>query len=54
MKVWRIETTGDAREIYSVEAETEEEAIEKLERGDAHHHLTEVTGLSIESIDRID
>lgn len=34
MAIWTIEAHGDVRELYMVEADTEEEAREMFERGD--------------------
>lgn len=41
MKSWLVEVHGHAREVYAVDAETEEEALERW--ADGEHTLTEVT-----------
>ncbi len=42
MAQYTVECTGDARELYAVEADSEEEAMEKWHTGDCF--LTEVSG----------
>lgn len=52
MTTWSIKARGEAIEHYSVEADTEEEARAKFERGDVDAAwYTEVSGSEIERID---
>jgi hypothetical protein len=47
-KQWTIEAHGDVRELYTVDADTEEEAREKYERGDVGQpYLSETMGTEI-------
>jgi len=41
VKTWTVECRGEARELYTVEADTEEEAMRKWHTGDCF--LTEVS-----------
>ncbi len=51
MTVFRIETETEGREVYCVEADSEEQAREKLERGEGGQPIVaEVTGSSIETV----
>jgi len=57
MKVWRIEARGEAREIYSVRAETKEQAVDLWVDGESENCVcvvSEVTGSEIESIEEED
>lgn len=50
-----IEAQGEAREIYSVEAENEDEAREKFESGQIQRaYLTEVSSSELVSIEEDD
>lgn len=46
---WEIEAHGEAREVYSVAAETEEEARAKFLAGDAELLISEVSGTVVDS-----
>ena len=49
MPTWTLEVIGRSREIYNVEAETEEEAREKFRRGEvAGPFLTEIDDAEVE------
>ncbi len=55
MKTWHIRGGGDVVEHYSVEAETEQEARDMFERGEAGQPwYTEVQGSYILNIDQED
>lgn len=49
-KVWRIEAHGDVRELYVVEADTEDEAREMFESGDAGNPYVSEASTEITSI----
>lgn len=52
MPTYSIEAHGDVRELYNVQAESEEEAIAKWERGDAGEpYLAEMMGMAIYRIE---
>jgi hypothetical protein len=52
MTVYRIEAEGDVREVYHVEAESEDEAREMFQRGDIDNPtISEVCGSSIVKVE---
>jgi hypothetical protein len=57
MPTWSITSTGEARELYEIEAETEEEARAKFKNGDVGlrgPYMTEVSDSEIEEISQVD
>ena len=50
MTTYRIEATGDVREVYHVEAESEEEAREMFLRGDVGQPTISEASTAIDSI----
>ncbi len=46
---YEIEAHGEAREVYTIEADSEEEAREKFLNGEADLFITEVSGTIVES-----
>jgi hypothetical protein len=55
IKRWRIEVEADAREVYEVEAASEDEARAAWDRGEAGDPLvSEVIAGSIESVELVD
>ena len=48
MSTYRVELTGEAREVYYVEAEDAEDAAQNWSQGD--HELTEAFGMEVTSV----
>lgn len=53
MRRWRIVQTGVSREIIEVEAATEKEARDVVERGDGDVVVLEVEDVEIQSIEEV-
>lgn len=52
MRVWKVETVGDAREVYTVEADTEQEARAAFDNGTiGPADMTDVTSAEIVKIE---